>query len=97
MRLTCLSLSRISAPTCQNIGSKVLKGRPGTVKKALDVMLAFIEWEQVDEVLVSSPEMMPYCPRSVNFSTRVALLMVSEGQADPTPNRLSPKLCCTAR
>jgi hypothetical protein len=32
----------------------VLKGRPGTVKKATDCFLAFVEWEQVDEVMVST-------------------------------------------
>ena len=48
------AFDRIAAPTCYNIATKVLKGRPGTVKKATDVMLAFVEWEQVDEVLVSS-------------------------------------------
>ena len=46
-------LDRISGPTCYNIATKVLKGRPGTVKRASDVFLMFVEWEQVDEVLVS--------------------------------------------
>ena len=46
---------RISGPTCSNIASKVLKGRPATVKKAADACLAFVEWEQVDAVLVSCP------------------------------------------
>ena len=45
-------MDRISGPTCFNIATKVLKGRPGTVKRAADVFLMFVEWEQVDEVLV---------------------------------------------
>lgn len=45
---------RIAGPTCIAVASKTLKGRPGTVKKATDAMLAFLEWEKVEEVLVSA-------------------------------------------
>lgn len=61
-----LTICRIAGVTCSSIGAKVLKGRPGTVRKATDVCLAFVEWEQVDEVLVSFTSGMS-CPSHVGI------------------------------
>lgn len=43
---------RIAGPCCALIGSKVLKQRPATVKRALDVCLNFVELEQAEAVEV---------------------------------------------
>lgn len=52
-KVNYLHLCRIAGPTCASIASKMLKGRPATVKKACDVSLAFVEWEQVEAVQVA--------------------------------------------
>ena len=50
-------LCRISNKSCENIVLKCLGARPGTVNRAVDALLAMVEAEQGDVVVVSLAEL----------------------------------------
>ena len=49
-----MALSRMAESVCKAMATKVLKQRPGTVKRASDAFLLFVELEQAEVVLVTS-------------------------------------------